>query len=470
VLHINFGNPVSVLITIWVFLIDQIGREYVMNHSLMRLFALNVEHYMTPAARLVTRSAHLVAIRDGFQIATPFIFVGCIFVPIIFPPFSNPQSSFSLFWADMSQSLSPFLLPIYQLTIGLIGLIVSFGVSTSLAKQYQMPERLSGLTGCMAFLMLVGFYERGQPDIHYLGGAGIFTALIASVYSVELIRLFIRKGWYIRMPEDVPVLTLQSFKLIIPIFAVIVTISAFNVFLDLRFGIHFLQLIEDFFRPLVLASDSLIAVFIAILICQLFWFVGIHGSLIVTGIMNPFWMSNLLDNQAAIEAGQAVLPHIFLPSFWDFFLLIGGVGSTLPLVYLAIKSRSNQLRSVGRVGLIPSLFNINEPILFGFPIIMNPLFLLPFIFVPMLNATIAWFLTSAHILDRVVLMVPWSVPAPIGAAWAANGSILNALMVLLAMVNAYFIYLPFFKIHEKILIEQEQERARKMSAKASASL
>ena len=190
----------------------------------------------------------------------------------------------------------------------------------------------------------------------------------------------------------------------------------------------------------------------------------------MTGIMNPFWMSNLLDNQAAIEAGQAVLPHIFLPSFWDFFLLIGGVGSTLPLVYLAIKSRSNQLRSVGRVGLIPSLFNINEPILFGFPIIMNPLFLLPFIFVPMLNATIAWFLTSAHILDRVVLMVPWSVPAPIGAAWAANGSILNTLMVLLAMVNAYFIYLPFFKIHEKILIEQEQERARKMSAKASASL
>ena len=122
------------------------------------------------------------------------------------------------------------------------------------------------------------------------------------------------------------------------------------------------------------------------------------------------------------------------------------------MVYLALKSRSSHLKSVGKVGLIPAIFNINEPILFGFPIIMNPLFLLPFIFVPMINATIAWFLTSAHLLDKVVTMVPWSVPAPIGAAWAANGSIMNALMVLLAIANSYFIYLPFFKAHEKIIM------------------
>lgn len=269
-------------------------------------------------------------------------------------------------------------------------------------------------------------------------------------------------GWYIKMPEDVPILTIQSFKLIVPIFAVMISISTFNVFLDAQFGVHFPQLIEELFRPLVLASDSLAAVLISILICQLLWFMGIHGALIITGIMNPFWMSNLLENQTALEAGGQVLPHIYLPAFWDFFVLIGGVGSTLPLVYLAIKSRSKQLKSVGKVGVIPAIFNINEPILFGFPIIMNPLFLVPFIFVPMFNATIAWFLTSAEVLDRVVLMIPWSVPAPIGAAWAANGSYMNALMVVFAMVNAYFIYLPFFRTHEKILVEQEEQRAKRM--------
>ncbi|ASI92216.1 MULTISPECIES: PTS transporter subunit EIIC [Vibrio] len=433
-----------------------------MNHSVMRLFANQVEQFMNPIAKLLMRSQHLMAMRDGFQLAMPFIFVGCMFVPIIFPPFANPESWMSVAWLNMSYTLRPILLPTYQLTLGVVGLIVSFGVSASLAKSYQLPERLSGLTGCMAFLMLAGFYLNGQEDVRYLGGSGLFTALIASIYSIEVVRLFIRKGWYIKMPEDVPILTIQSFKLMIPIFVVLSTISTFNVALEAQFGVHFPQLIEELFRPLVLASDSLVAVLVSILICQLLWFMGIHGALIITGIMNPFWMSNLLENQTALEAGEAVLPHIYLPAFWDFFLLVGGVGSTLPLVYLAIKSRSNQLKSVGKVGAIPAIFNINEPILFGFPIIMNPLFLVPFVMVPMINATLAWFLTSAEILDRVVLMIPWSVPAPIGAAWAANGSVVNALMVGFAMLNSYFIYLPFFKAHEKILVEQEAERAERM--------
>lgn len=459
---IRFGCEVSALLSIRLFLPGSRHSETKMNHSVMRLFANQVEQFMNPIAKLLMRSQHLMAMRDGFQLAMPFIFVGCMFVPIIFPPFANPESWMSVAWLNMSYTLRPILLPTYQLTLGVVGLIVSFGVSASLAKSYQLPERLSGLTGCMAFLMLAGFYLNGQEDVRYLGGSGLFTALIASIYSIEVVRLFIRKGWYIKMPEDVPILTIQSFKLMIPIFVVLSTISTFNVALEAQFGVHFPQLIEELFRPLVLASDSLVAVLVSILICQLLWFMGIHGALIITGIMNPFWMSNLLENQTALEAGEAVLPHIYLPAFWDFFLLVGGVGSTLPLVYLAIKSRSNQLKSVGKVGAIPAIFNINEPILFGFPIIMNPLFLVPFVMVPMINATLAWFLTSAEILDRVVLMIPWSVPAPIGAAWAANGSVVNALMVGFAMLNSYFIYLPFFKAHEKILVEQEAERAERM--------
>jgi PTS system cellobiose-specific IIC component len=423
-----------------------------MNFAHIRLFSSQIELYMTPVARILMRNPHIIALRDGFQLSMPFIFVGCMFIPLIYPPFSVANSAFARLWLDLTQLLRPTLLPIYQLTSGVIGIIVAFGTSSSLAKQYQLPERISGLTGCMAFLMLAGFY---QENIHYLGGAGLFTALIASFYSVEVIRLFIHFNWYIKMPQDVPLLTVQSFKLLIPIFFIMLTLSLFNTLIERQFGVYFPQLIEAFFRPLILASDSLAAVLISVLICQLLWFMGIHGSLVVTGIMNPFWMSNLLKNQTAMESGAAVLPHIYLPAFWDFFILIGGVGSTLPLIYLALKSRSKHLNSVGKIGIIPALFNINEPILFGFPIIMNPLFILPFTFVPMINATIAWYLTTTHILERVVTVVPWSVPAPIGAAWASNGSITNILMVLLAIVNAYFLYLPFFKAHERVLLENE---------------
>lgn len=433
-----------------------------MNHSIIRICASQVEQVMNPVAKLLTRSQHLMALRDGFQLAMPFIFVGCIFVPIIFPPFANADSNLSIWWFNIANALKPILLPTYQLSLGVVGLIVSFGISASLAKHYQLPERLSGLTGCMAFLMLIGFHNLGPEDIRYLGGAGLFSAIIASMYSIEVVRFFISRGWYVKMPDDVPILTLQGFKLMVPIFVVLTSLSIFNLWMESDFGVHFPQLIEAIFQPLILASDSLAAVLISILVCQLLWFMGIHGALIITGIMNPFWMSNLLENQAALKVSGEVPPHIYLPAFWDFFILIGGVGSTLPLVYLAIKSCSKQLKSVGKVGLIPSLFNINEPILFGFPIIMNPLFLVPFIMVPLINATIAWFLTSAQILDRIVTMIPWSVPAPIGATWAANGSLINACMVLFAMVNAYFLYLPFFKAHEKILIEQEAERAEAM--------
>ncbi|MCL9780048.1 PTS transporter subunit EIIC [Vibrio sp. S4M6] len=429
-----------------------------MNHSLAGFVTSQLEFYLAPIARKLAQNVHLSALRDGFQLSMPFIFVGCMFVPIIFPPFSVPHSEFATWWAHIARALRPTLLPTYQLTLGVVGLIVAFGIATSLAKQYKLPERISGLTGCMAFLMLAGMADPTPQNIRYLGGAGIFTAIIASIYSVEVIRLFIKNKWYISMPEEVPLLTVQSFRLIAPIMIIMLTLSSFNLFLTRHFGLHFPQLIEEVFHPLLMASDTLTAVLISILICQLLWFVGIHGALVVTGIMNPFWMSNLLANQHAMEAGAVTLPHIYLPAFWDFFVLIGGVGSTLPLIYLAIKSRSIHLRSVGKVGLVPSIFNINEPILFGFPIIMNPIFMIPFVLVPMINATIAWYLTSAGILAKVVTMIPWSVPAPIGAAWASNGSFANAMMVVLAMVIAYFLYLPFFKAHEKILIAQQEER------------
>ncbi len=428
-----------------------------MNLSVARLLMASVEQYFSPGARKVARSVHLLAIRDGFQLSMPFVFIGCFFVPIIFPllPDGGLAGGHNG-WERHVVALRSLIMPMYQLTLGVVALIVSFGIAASLAKQYRLPERLSGLTGCLAFLMLSGFAGAPHSDLHYLGGAGIFTAVIASLYSVEIIHFCVVRHWYIKMPDDVPMITVQTFKLIIPIFFIFLSLSVVNLLLNQYVGAPLPRLIEEGFKPLIHASDTLAALLISILICQLLWFVGIHGSIIVTGIMNPFWMSNLLANQQAMEAGSRVLPHIYTASFWDFFLLIGGVGSTLPLVFLALKSRSNQLKSVGKVALIPAIFNINEPILFGFPIIMNPVFIVPFIGVPLLNATLAWYLTEMGFLDRIAMMLPWTIPAPLGAAWAANGSVTNVLMVVLAIVNAYFIYLPFFRTHEKMILEQHR--------------
>ncbi|AEW75103.1 Putative permease IIC component ywbA [Enterobacter ludwigii] len=390
--------------------------------------------------------------RDGFSLAMPFVIVGSLMVPLLFPPFAISSASRL---GHVYLLLRPMLLPTFELTLGLVALIVAFGASASLAKQYQLPERLCGLTGCLSFLLFIGFRDNGATNI-FLGGMGLFTALISSAYSIEIIRFFYKRGWCIRLPEEVPVMTRNGFQLLMPLLVIMLSISVMNAVMLQTTGQILPELIGEALRPLIVASDTLTAVLISLFLCNLLWFVGIHGALIITGIMNPFWLTYLFENQRALAAGEAVLPHIYLQGFWDFYLLIGGIGSTLPLVFMAMRSRSRQLKSVGKIGLLPSLFNINEPILFGFPVIMNPVFLLPFVFVPLINACIAWYLTQLGVLDRAVAMLPWSMPSPLGAAWSANGSWKNMCMCLFAFFNAWMLYRPFFKVHERQLMQLEK--------------
>ncbi|WP_368745664.1 PTS sugar transporter subunit IIC [Klebsiella aerogenes] len=423
-----------------------------MNIHLMNVAVDLIEQRLTPVANIITKNQHITAMRDGFSLAMPFVIVGSLMVPMLFPPFAiSSASRFGSFYL----LLRPMLLPTFELTLGLVALIVAFGASASLAKQYQLPERLCGLTGCLAFLLFIGFRENGATNV-FLGGMGLFTALISSAYSIEIIRFFYNKGWCIRLPDEVPVMTRNGFQLLMPLLVIMLSISVMNAVMLQTTGQILPQLIGEALRPLIVASDTLTAVLISLFLCNLLWFVGIHGALIITGIMNPFWLTYLFENQRALAAGEAVLPHIYLQGFWDFYLLIGGIGSTLPLVFMAMRSRSRQLKSVGKIGLLPSLFNINEPILFGFPVIMNPVFLLPFVFVPLINACIAWYLTQMGILDRAVAMLPWSMPSPLGAAWSANGSWKNMCMCLFAFFNAWMLYRPFFKVHERQLMQLEK--------------
>lgn len=423
-----------------------------MNIHLMNVVVDLIEQRLTPIANIITRNQHITAMRDGFALAMPFVIVGSLMVPLLFPPAAISSLSF---FGQLYLQLRPVLLPTFELTLGLVALIVAFGASASLAKQYQLPERLCGLTGCLSFLLFIGFRDNGATNI-FLGGMGLFTALISSAYSIEIIRFFYNRGWCVRLPEEVPVMTRNGFQMLIPLLVIMLSISVMNALMLQVTGQILPQLISEALRPLIVASDTLTAVLISLFICNLLWFVGIHGSLIVTGIMNPFWLTYLFENQRALAMGEAVLLHIYLQGFWDFYLLIGGIGSTLPLVFMAMRSRSRQLKSVGKIGLLPSLFNINEPILFGFPIIMNPVFLLPFIFVPLINACIAWYLTQLGVLDRAVAMLPWSMPSPLGAAWSANGSWKNMCMCLFAIFNAWMLYRPFFKVHERQLITLEK--------------
>ena len=304
--------------------------RFAMNIQFMNVAVTLIEQRVTPFANLLTRSQHITAMRDSFALAMPFVIVGSLMVPFIFPPFTINGAWY--------QAIRPMLLPTFELTIGLIALIIAFGASASLGKQYQLPERLSGLTGCLAFLVFIGFKENGGSNL-FLGGMGIFSALVSSFYSVEIIRIFYRKGWCIRLPDEVPIMTRNGFQLLAPLLVIMLSITVVNAGLKLHTGMILPELISEALRPLIIASDTLTALLISLLICNLLWFIGIHGALIITGIMNPFWMTYLFENQQALANSITPLPHIYLQGFWDFYLLIGGIGSTLPLVFMALRSR-----------------------------------------------------------------------------------------------------------------------------------
>ena len=393
--------------------------------SLYQSMIAVIEQSITPLAGRLGQQKYVIAIRDGFTAALPFMIIGSFMLVFIFPPFSpDTTNGFARGWLDFSQHYREQLMLPFNLSMGVMTFFISVGIGASLGRQFQLDPVMSGLLAFMAFLLVAAPYADGKISTQYLSGQGIFTALITAIYSTRVYAWLKQNNITIRLPKEVPTGVARSFEILIPVLVVIATLHLLSV-----------------------------------LMCQIFWFAGIHGSLIVTGIMNPFWMANLSANQAALAAGT-VLPHVYLQGFWDHYLLIGGVGSTLPLAFLLLRSRATHLRTIGKMGIVPSFFNINEPILFGAPIIMNPMMFIPFVCVPMVNAVLAYGATRLGWLSQVVSLTPWTTPAPIGASWAANWTLSPVVMCLICMVMSAVIYLPFLRAYERSLMKTEVEKAK----------
>lgn len=419
-----------------------------------------IERQITPMAGAIGQQKYVTSIRDGFITALPFMIVGSFLLVFIFPPFSPDTTwGFARAWLQFSLDHREALMLPFNFSMGVMTLFIAVGIAASLAKHHHLDSLTAGMLSLMSFLLVAAPLKDGQISTAYFSGQGIFTAILVAIYSTELYAFLKRHNITIRLPPEVPAGVARSFEILIPVLAIILTLHPLNLFIEAQLGMIIPEAIMSLVKPLVAASDTLPAILLSVLVCQVLWFAGIHGALIVTGIMNPFWMANLSANQAALAAGT-VLPHVYLQGFWDHYLLIGGVGSTLPLAFLLLRSRATHLRTIGKMGIVPSFFNINEPILFGAPIIMNPMMFIPFVCVPMVNAVLAYGATRLGWLSQVVSLTPWTTPAPIGASWAANWTLSPVVMCLICMVMSAVIYLPFLRAYERSLMKTEVEKTK----------
>ncbi|MGX6978216.1 PTS sugar transporter subunit IIC [Vagococcus elongatus] len=409
-----------------------------------------LEEKMLPIAAKLGANKFLVAIRDGITIAMPLIIIGSLFMVIA----SFPAPG----WEDWLGEIgvSQYLWKGVDSSFGLIGLVASFGIAYSLAGQYKVDGIGSGIISLSAFITVTPFISSdagaGMPT-GYMAAKGLFIAIILGLVNGYIYQWFVNRNIIIKLPDTVPPAVSKSFSAIIPGAVIITSWLIIFSLLD-KFTLPNLHEIAAVVlgKPLGLLGNNVFGTMIVVGLNSLFWFVGIHGGNVVNSVMQPIWLANIDANREAYQAGEA-LPHIFTVSFMDNLVYIGGGGATLGLVlvlgYLARKKKtSQQTKILAPLTVVPGLFNINEPAMFGLPVVLNVMLIIPFVLAPMVNVVVAYLAMMSGLVPLTKTVATWTMP-PVISGFLITGSIRGSILQVVLIILDVLLYLPFFLAVEK---------------------
>ncbi|NTK23950.1 PTS sugar transporter subunit IIC [Enterococcus faecium] len=426
-----------------------------------------IEQKIMPVANRIGTQRHMTAIRKGIIATMPLTIVGSFFTILLNIPIES-----------IAAVIEPYreILDIpFRYTVGILALYATFGIASSLAKSYRLDSLTAGILALMSFLIVAAPPTRILEDmgevtagryinIANLGSGSLFGAIVTAIISVEIYRFFIEKKITIRMPDGVPPEVTNSFVALIP--GAVILIFFWIIRHMLGFDLN--GFLSQLLMPLkgVLAGNSLFGGLLTVFLICFFWVLGIHGPAIMGPVIRPFWDISIAENIDAFNAGTSAnaMPNIFTEQFLQWFVWIGGAGTTLALVVLFMFSKSKYLKSLGRLSILPGLFNINEPMIFGAPVVMNPVLGIPFILAPLVTTTLSYILTVSGVVPMMVARLPFAMPAPIAAWMITNWSIAAGLLVIGNFLITLAIYYPFFKVFEKQQLAREAEEQAKEQA------
>ncbi|HHX0204277.1 TPA: PTS sugar transporter subunit IIC [Enterococcus faecalis] len=439
----------------------------------MNGFVQWMEVKLMPIANKFGSQRHMTAIRKGLIATMPLTIVGSFFTI-----FQNiPIEAYT----KLIEPYQAILDIPSRYTMGLLALYATFGIASSLAKSYKLDSLTCGILALMAFLVTAAPPTRVFEDVDNvitagryinlanLGSASLFGAIVTALLSVEIYRFFIEKDIMIKMPDGVPPEVSNSFIALIP--GAVILLLFWVIRHVIGFDLN--GFLSTLLMPLkgILAGNSLFGGLLTVFLICFFWVLGIHGPAIMGPVIRPFWDMSIAENLEAFTNGANVhqLPNIFTEQFLQWFIWIGGAGTTLSLVVLMMFSKSTYLKSLGRLSFLPGLFNINEPVIFGTPIVMNPILGIPFIVAPLITTTLSYFLTVANIIPMMAARLAFAIPAPIAAWMSTNWSFSAAVLVIVNFLITMAIYYPFFKVYEKQQLDKEaEELAAEQAAEQAA--
>ncbi|MDO4194113.1 MAG: lactose-specific PTS transporter subunit EIIC [Erysipelotrichaceae bacterium] len=423
-----------------------------------------------PFFEKISRNIYLRAIRDGFIAGMPFILFSSIFILIAYVP-----NAFGFRWSPEIESI---LMTPYNYSMGILGLFVAGttakALTDSMNRTMESTNQINYISTMLA--AIIGFIiMAAEPAAEggfltgFMGTKGLLTAFIAAFLTVNVYKVCVKNNVSIRMPEEVPPNISQVFKDLIPFTLSIVILYIAELAVHSIMGVNVAESIGTLLAPLFRAADGWIGITLIFGAYAFFWFVGIHGPSIVEPAIAAITYANVETNLQLLQAGMHA-DKVLTSGTQMFIVTMGGTGATLvvPFMFMWL-TKSKRNRAIGRASVVPTFFGVNEPILFGAPIVLNPIFFVPFIMAPIVNVWIFKFFVDFLGMNSFTTNLPWTTPAPLGLILGTNFQVLSFVLAVLLIVVDTAIYYPFLKVYDEQILEEERTGKEDSSLKEKVS-
>ena len=418
-----------------------------------------------PFFEKISRNKYLRAIRDGFIAGMPVILFSSIFILIAYVP-----NAWGFHW---SKDIETLLMTPYSYSMGILAFFVggttAKALTDSMNRDLPATNQINFISTMLA--SMVGFLLMAAEPVKeggfltaFMGTKGLLTAFIAAFITVNVYKVCVKNNVTIRMPDEVPPNISQVFKDLIPFTLSVVLLYALELVVKASLHVTVAESIGTLLAPLFSAADGYLGITIIFGAYAFFWFVGIHGPSIVEPAIAAITYANAEVNLKLIQQGMHA-DKILTSGTQMFIVTLGGTGATLvvPFMFMWL-TKSKRNRAIGRASVVPTFFGVNEPILFGAPLVLNPIFFIPFIFAPIANVWIFKFFIDTLGMNSFTANLPWTTPAPLGLVLGTNFQFLSFVLAALLIVVDVVIYYPFVKVYDEQILEEER------SGKANDSL
>lgn len=410
-----------------------------------------------PFFEKLSRNIYLRSIRDGFIAGMPVVLFSSIFILIAFVP-----NAFGIVWSDKTVEM---LMKPYNYSMGILGFLVagttakSFTdmVNRTMDKRKQINFMSTMLAAMIGFLILSADpAEEGGFLSGFMGTKGLITAFIAAFVTVNIYKVCMKNDVTIKMPKEVPPNISRVFTDLIPFSLAVVILYVVDIVVRNFSGNSVAESISLGLAPLFQAADGYLGLTLIFGAYAFFWFIGIHGPSIVEPAIAAILYSNADLNLSLMQAGQHA-DKVITAGTQMFIVTLGGTGATLvvPFMFMLLaKSKRNKV--VGRASVVPTFFGVNEPILFGAPLVLNPIFFVPFILAPIVNVWIFKFFVDTLGMNSFTANLPWTTPAPLGMLLGLNFQVKAIILIFVLLIVDTIIYYPFFRVYDEQILEEEK--------------